>query len=1044
MSLQKKQLEEYFLGVYTALNDQQRQAVDSLEGPVMVIAGPGTGKTQILAARIAKILMETHATPENILCLTYTDAGVVAMRKRLRAFIGADAFRVNIYSYHAFCNDVIQHNLSYFEKSALDPVSDLERIEYLRSIIDSFPKGHPLKRYRGDVYYDVPNLANLFSTMKSEGWEPAWLKERIAEYLAQIETSDEYRYKTSRVGRWQAGDLKPDYYTQVKRMEKLTAAVDEFDHYQDLMKQNDRYDFDDMINWVIKAFKEDENLLALYQERFQYILVDEFQDSSGTQNRIVELLIRYWEQPNIFVVGDDDQSIYRFQGANVENMLNFANQYINDLKTIVLTNNYRSTQPILDVSMALISNNQERLVNQLPGLSKDLVAANDKINQLQDKPAIVEYNSMAEEMAGISLRVSKLCKQGVDPGKIAVIYAQNKYGDELKRYFAVKEIPVYSKRQINLLDQPFIRKFVSILRYLHEELDAPYGGDERLFEILHYDFFNIPPIEIAKITVEVNRQRFKGEMTSIRKSLTDRAKRPGTDLFDPGLPESLLQTSQALEQLIADVPNVTIQQLVENVIRRTGVLGYILKHEQKTMLMQYLSGFFDFVKEENRRKPRLTLRELINLLDVMVKEKIALSLVQLTGNDKGVNLLTAHGSKGLEFEYVFLAGANSNLWEKKGKPNGGFTIPGNVFTSGQRGDDLEELRRVFYVAITRAEISLTISYSRFHDDMREREPSRFIAEIQDKYDLTVDKISISDGDMFAFKSVMLEGKSPVLAEMEDDLISQLLEKFVMNVTALNNYLQCPLRFYYQNLIRIPSGKNEALTFGSAIHFALEKLFSKMRKDNGVFPPAEVVVSDFSWFMNRNRESFTQEAFDRRMEQGSIIIPEYYDKYILTWNKTIVTEININTVVRDVPVKGKMDKLEFHGNDVNIVDYKTGDSTRAKEKLLPPNDKNNQGGDYWRQAVFYKLLLDNYPLKNWNAVSAEFDFIEPDTDGKYQKTAIRFSEPDLETVRQQIAETWEKIQHRDFYTGCGKPECEWCNFVKDNRLYVRLEPQEEED
>src|SRR5215212_3514140 len=168
--LQKKFKEEY-----EKLNTEQRKAVDSIEGPVMVIAGPGTGKTQILAARIGKILLETDVLPHNILCLTYTDAGVVAMRRRLVQFIGADAYKVNIYTFHAFCNDVIQENLNLFERTALDPISDLERIGLLKQLIDSFPKDHLLKRYRGDVYFEINNLQSLFNSMKREGWTPQFI-----------------------------------------------------------------------------------------------------------------------------------------------------------------------------------------------------------------------------------------------------------------------------------------------------------------------------------------------------------------------------------------------------------------------------------------------------------------------------------------------------------------------------------------------------------------------------------------------------------------------------------------------------------------------------------------------------------------------------------------------------------------------------------------------------------------------------------------------------------------------------------------------------
>jgi DNA helicase-2/ATP-dependent DNA helicase PcrA len=209
MSVNRERLNQRFVEEYQKLNPQQRLAVDTIEGPVMVIAGPGTGKTQILASRIGKILLDTDSQPQNILCLTYTDAGVVAMRRRLSQFIGPDAYRVNIYTFHAFCNDIIQENLSLFEKTALDPISDLERIELFKNLIDTFPKNHPLKRYRGDVYYEIHNLQSLFSTMKREGWTPAFINERIDAWLADLPTRDEFVYKRAYKG-FKAGDLKKD------------------------------------------------------------------------------------------------------------------------------------------------------------------------------------------------------------------------------------------------------------------------------------------------------------------------------------------------------------------------------------------------------------------------------------------------------------------------------------------------------------------------------------------------------------------------------------------------------------------------------------------------------------------------------------------------------------------------------------------------------------------------------------------------------------------------------------------------------------------
>jgi DNA helicase-2/ATP-dependent DNA helicase PcrA len=1040
MSFIKEKLEKKFREEYEKLNEQQRLAVNTIEGPVMVIAGPGTGKTQILASRIGKILLETDTLPENILCLTYTDAGVVAMRKRLLQFIGPDAYKVNLYTFHAFCNDVIQENLSLFEKTSLDLISELEKIELFKQLIDSFPKNHPLKRYRGDVYYEIKNLDNLFSTMKQEGWTPDFINQKINEYIADLPHREEFIYKR-KFKNFNAGDLKKEKWeAEVEKMEKLRAAVNEFDRFQQMMRNKNRYDFNDMINWVIKAFEENKNLLATYQERYLYILVDEYQDTSGTQNRLVELLISYWDKPNVFVVGDDDQSIYRFQGANVENMLQFAKNYRNDLFTVVLTDNYRSTQPVLDVAKTLIDRNEERLIKQIPNLSKELRSANLRFHQIRNLPLIKEYETQRQEMIDITLQVQRLLAHEVPPGKIAVIYKENKYGEELAEYFRLRKVPFYSKRNLNLLEIPLAKKIILLLKYLEAEHDIPYSGDEMLFEILHFDWFHIPPIEIAKLSVAASETRYGDNPTSLRRLIAEKAAEPAKDLFSNGLQEGIKKASSALEELIADVPNTTLQQLFENTVRKAGILHHIMQSTDKHWQLQVLTGLFNFIKDETARNPDLSLQECIRLISLMEEEEIKLPLVQVSGDEKGVNLLTAHGAKGLEFEYVFFAGCNSSIWEKKRKPSGGYTLPDTIFSSASKSAEDEELRRLFYVVLTRAEQHLILSYPRFRNDGKELEPSMFIAEIQEKQELPVEKVFISEEMISEFSALhFAEAAAPEIEKIEKDFIQRRLDKFVMNVTALNNYLNCPLEFYFKNLIRIPSPKNEAAEFGSAVHHALERLFKKMQ-DSGKekFPSREEFLADFEWYMRRHRESFTKEQFNRRWEYGREVLSQYYDKYIHSFNKIVSIERNIkNVVVRNVPLKGKLDKLEFDGKQVNIVDYKTGDPDKSKDKLQPPNDKNPNGGDYWRQAVFYKLLVDNYGQKDWQVVSTEFDFVEPDKKKNYQKKKVLITPADLETVSQQIVTVWNKIQNQEFYTGCGKADCHWCNFVKTNNLAIAL-------
>ena len=240
----------------------------------------------------------------------------------------------------------------------------------------------------------------------------------------------------------------------------------------------------------------------------------------------------------------------------------------------------------------------------------------------------------------------------------------------------------------------------------------------------------------------------------------------------------------------------------------------------------------------------------------------------------------------------------------------------------------------------------------------------FIAEIQDKHILPVEQIFIDEEKLGEFAVLdFKDDLKPELEKIEADFVGRILDKFVMNVTALNNYIQCPLNFYFNNLIRVPSGKSEATEFGSSVHFALQRLFEKMQLNNNLFASKQDFIADFTWYMQRHRESFTKEQFARRMEYGQEVLSKYYDKYLDQWNRVVAIERNIkNVVVKGVPLKGKLDKLEFDGKNVNVVDYKSGDYDKAIPKMQPPNGKDPDGGSYWRQAVFYKILVDHYDQK----------------------------------------------------------------------------------
>ncbi|MFM6976545.1 MAG: ATP-dependent DNA helicase [Sphingobacteriaceae bacterium] len=1028
---------ENFQKALAQLNQNQLKAVNQLDGPVLVIAGPGTGKTQILAARIGKILLDTDTQPHNILCLTYTDAGAIAMRKRLFEFIGPEAYRVNIYTFHAFCNDIIQENLDYFGKLELDAISDLERIELFKNLVDGFGKDHMLKRFRGEVYYEIKRLQHLFSAMKREDWTPGYISQKIDEFLALIEHAEPgtayhktYRYQKNGKG-YQAGSWKPQYGELKENLEKLRAAANEFPNYRELMRKMGRYDFDDMILWILEAFKKDENFLLNYQERYQYVLVDEYQDTSGAQNELIQLLISYWDKPNIFVVGDDDQSIFRFQGANVQNIHAYYSLYEKDLYQVMLTDNYRSSQHILDTARVLIENNQERV--QLPGLSKQLIAKNEAYTNYIVKPQIRAYSSQFHEFTHITFQIEELIADGVAPQEIAVIYKEHRSGQELARYFQLRGIPVSAKKKVNILKEPFGRKIINLLRYIALENEFSYSGDELLFEIMHYDFYDIAPIDIARISVEVNDFNRSGAgKTSIRNKIYEIARSDEQVPLSSPSQKQIKRLSDDFEYWIRETHNLTLHHLFEKMMVRGGILAYVLKSTDETWFMQVLTSLFNFLKEESRKKPDLSLKEFVELLNLLEENDLPLELNQSVFNEAGVNFLTCHGSKGLEFDHVFLIGNTKNVWEGKRKNNSGqYKLPDTVFSSLPNASDEEELRRLFYVALTRARKQLFISYAEESESGKPLESTVFIGEILAATELTVQHMQLGQDSLSNFFVLQFkESEKPDLGLIDGPFIDHLLDKYTLSVTHLNNYLDCPLKFYFQNLVQVPCGKNDTMTFGSAVHWALNKLFRKLPDNQNEFHDLKQFMSDFQWYMNRNREAFTSEQFKRRMEYGEKILPPYYNQYLASWVKTSLTEYKIKNVEIDgVPVTGSLDKVELSGKQVNIVDYKTGNYENAAKKLNGPTEKDPLGGDYWRQAVFYKLMVENDRRMAWEVQSVEFDFVEPVKD-RYIKEKIVIMPEHLKVVRNQIKEVYSRIKNHDF-SGCGKEDCSWCTFVRSN-------------
>lgn len=1036
-----EKLKENFDNKFNALNKEQKLAVETIEGPVLVNAGPGTGKTQILSTRIGNILLKTDTEPHNILCLTYTDNGAIEMRKRLLQIIGSAAYNIQIHTFHSFCNEVIQDNVTYFGKLNLEPIGDLEEIELFYKLIDNIPNDSALKRFRGDVYYDKNRLANLFKLMKKEAWTPEYIIERVENYIESLPTKEGFIYK-NKYKEFKKGDLKVGAYKEEKeRMELLKAAVTLYPTYNKMMRDISRYNFDDMILWVIDAFEKNKNLLLDYQERYLYILVDEFQDTSRSQSLVLQYLTNYWETPNLFVVGDADQSIYSFQDANVQNIESFREKYIKDIVQIDLVNNYRSTQTILNAAHALINNNQLRITNN----DTALIASLPELQGINISPKILEFSNSSQEAIGIAIQIETLIQQGVSGKDIAVIYRKHAQSDEIITILEQKKITINTKRSVNILDLPFIQNIIDILTWVDKEKYIPYSADDILFKILHSNFFNLQSLDIAKLSMAVNdfNKSSRDENKSIRSKINETPITQANLFNNQNI--DFKKVSDILENLIKESSNCTLQQLFEKLIQTTGVLKYIMQSHEKPWLMQVLATFFNYIKEETKRNSELTLSDLLKNISLLKSNKIALSLQKITSTENGVNFMTAHNSKGSEYKYVFVVGCTADAWEESKSNNNNFKLPDNLVSSHNVATDFEESRRLFYVAVTRAKTNLSVSYYLADKKGKSIVASCFVEELYESNEAEKQVVKLNDENLVEYTLLQMQEKAqPEIALVEKEYLDRILQNYTLSVTHLNNYLSCPLKFYYQNLIKVPGAKSESMVFGSAVHYALEMLFKKMKDNNDTFPSSDEFVNDFKWYLKSNKEAFTPESFQLKIDYGEKILPAYYNHHINNWNKIVTIERSArNIIVEGIPLNGKFDKLEFTGTQVNVVDYKTGKYDNAKKKLNAPIDKDPNGGDYWRQAVFYKILIDNDKTTKWQALSTEFEFVEPFKD-EYKTEKLTIKPEDITTVTQQIKDTWQKIQAKEFHTGCGKPECEWCNFVKTNKLAVALHQLEEEE
>ena len=953
-----------FESQYKLLNREQKKAVDFTEGPVMVIAGPGTGKTHLLTMRIANILKKTDTPPEGILALTFTESGASSIRNKLSQLIGSNSYQVNISTFHGFSNDIIKEYHDYFpDIIGASNISEIEQIKIIGEIVDKL-KLEKLKPFSNQHFY-LKQIIRSINELKREGVS-------VFDFINMIAKEEKDFLLIEDL--YNANKLKAKYLpiqNNILRNKDLSKVYEE---YQKKLASLHYYDYNDMIMKVMIALKDNPDLLIKLQESYLYILVDEHQDTNRAQNKILEFLTNHDKSPNIFIVGDGKQAIFRFQGASKENFFYFKNLY-KDTKVIILNQNYRSTQTILDAAEDVIKSDQ-KLASQL--------------NNPESKIKFYSFRNSNQEEVFIATDILELIDQ-ILPASIAILARDNKDVISISNTLAKFNIPYSIESSQDIFKDSDISKLLIIFKALHRM-----GSAAELYFLMHLDFMEIDPVDLYKISTSSYRKRINPyDIISSKEMMADLKVKDIEKIYTLG---------KNLSKWKIESHNKEASESLENIVKESGFLEYILRKEDQTLAIDKLRSIFDSVKSLARGKRNYNLSDFFSYLDIIEEHNIATK--EFKGTAQGVKIMTAHKAKGLEFDYVYIIKAYDKHWGSR-KNYGHIKLPLEIYFNGEVIEDNDdEERNLFYVALTRARKKIFITYAKQNEEGRMQLPAKFITEIADSL------IDQKDGE--ETKDSFTISKSKIRIN-EKEKLNELFLNQGFSVTALNNYLACPWRYFYRNLVRIPEATNNNLIFGTAIHEALRMYFNNKESTKNY------LLDKFSAVLAT--QPVPEKDYDQMLEKGIKALSGYYDYYSSSWNKDVISEFAVYDLkLGDITLTGKIDKIERTDSiNVNVIDYKTG---RPKSRNNILGETKNSDGNYYRQLVFYNLLLDlggKYKMK-----SGTIDFIETNERGVYKREVFDISRAEVEDLKNKIIKVSKEILDLSFWNKkCDDPNCQYC-------------------
>ncbi len=944
------------------LNQQQLEAIEFGNGPLLIIAGAGTGKTTVVTERIKHLITSKLAKPQEILALTFTEKAALEMEERVDQIMPLGFFQMWISTFHSFCDRILRDEALHIGlDSHYTLMTEAETLLFLKKNLFNFeldyfrPAGNPFKFLNG--------LLTHFSRLKDEDV----MSKNYLVYAKKLQTMSQ---------------IEKD---EIRKTLELAKA---YQKYEELKVKEGMMDFADLISNTLRLFRQRKNILAQYHKKFKYILVDEYQDTNISQNEMVKLLVG--KKPNLTVVADDDQSIYKWRGAAISNVLQFKKTYPR-AKVITLTQNYRSTQEILNRAYDLIQHNNPDRLEIREKIDKKLIA----VRKIKGKAIkFVLADRVENEADFVAGEIQKLTNY--DFKDIAILVRANNHADAFVRSFLRTGIPFQFLGPGKLLRQEEIKDLISYLKILYN-----FEDNVAFFRILSMPIFDISSRDVTAIRNLAKRSNF---------SLFEAAEKTDHLSIADKSREKVKKIIQMIHRHLAMIPKQTAGQILYYFLKDTGLLQKMtqVKTQKQEQEVGNVAKFFDKLKnyEANHEDASVeTVVDWLNLKMEMGESPLAADL-DWTQENK-VNILTVHSSKGLEFPIVFLVNLVNERFPTRRRAEQ-IPLPEDLVKEVlPEGDSHEqEERRLFYVGMTRARDQLYLTAAKFYGEAKRRKKiSAFVPEALGKQfsqQITEQKES-SQLSIFDFKPQGQDQESVSAS-------SGYYPVTYLSYSQLDTFNRCPLQYKYKYIIGIPTPLSAAASFGICLHNTLKDLYQQHQQKKALNLKKILKNLDNAWI----KEGYSSKNHEKKMYQrAQEMLKTYWQKTYQKKDNPIALEQTFALkITPTLKIGGRIDRVDRLPNGtLEVIDYKTGKVPEQKQV------------DMSLQMTFYAMAASNPNIFNTDPenIILSFYFLQ-----NQEKISTRRSQEDLKQTQKEIIDQAKKMEKSDFLP---QPSllCDFCDF-----------------